>query len=134
MHSSVLSFNFQSSPKGKTVIAYVLFLVFRSLLSFLEKGLLEGSSYARCDQSSNLIICTYFLRAKNKIHFHRPRNRTYIQGFAIGFSLRKKGDHTLSSVQFRRNLRILGPIAARHINGSSSEKRQIQIQPIMQRQ
>jgi hypothetical protein len=48
---SASSINFQSS-----VFAYVFFLVFLSLLSsplsFLQSSVLEGSYYARCDQSS----------------------------------------------------------------------------------
>jgi hypothetical protein len=44
---STLSFS-----KGLPVAAYVLFLVFSSVISSLQYRVLEGSSYARCDQSS----------------------------------------------------------------------------------
>jgi hypothetical protein len=49
--SSIVSF-----PWGHPVAAYAFFLVFQSFLAFpitfLQSNVVEGSSYARCDQSS----------------------------------------------------------------------------------
>jgi len=44
----------KSKLKSRTfpVAAYIVFLVFPSVLSFLQERVLEGSSYARCDQST----------------------------------------------------------------------------------
>ena len=39
-------------PWGRTVAAYMLFLVFPSLLSFLKQSVLESSSYGICAKSS----------------------------------------------------------------------------------
>jgi len=58
VRSSAFSFNFQYPlfPKGHSVAAYDLPLVFLSFLcfplSFLQQRVIEGSSYARCDQST----------------------------------------------------------------------------------
>ena len=48
-------------PEGHPVGAYFFFVVFTSLLSFslplLQQRVLEGSSYARCDQSRQRSFC-----------------------------------------------------------------------------
>ena len=49
--SSIISF-----PQVHSVHAYVFFLVFPPLISFLHYCVLEGSSYTRCDQSSQSYI------------------------------------------------------------------------------
>ena len=50
--SSVSNSTFLSLPEYHKLAAYVFFLVFSLLLSSLQQRVLEGSSYARCVQSS----------------------------------------------------------------------------------